>query len=136
MRNIFFLFLTGTAARCSRCIHAGILKYLDELAAKCADVLLDLVHVVLRDALVFRLTLFDGDVSSYQISHDTLIPKVSLGGLLDFSLRQENQKSKPFNVRRFRYKVHITLCTACPKFVKLLYYLDSLTKMRILELLF
>lgn len=101
--------LTGTAARCSGRVHAGIFKYLDELATKCADVLFDLIHVVLCDTLVLRFALFDGDISSYQISHDTLIPKVSLGGLLDFSLRQENQKSKPFNVRSFRYKVHITI---------------------------
>lgn len=83
--------LTGTAARCSRGIHAGILQYLDELATKCTDVLFDLVHVVLRDALAFRLALLDGDVTPYQISHNTLIPKIPLRSLLDLSLRQESE---------------------------------------------
>lgn len=83
--------LTRTATRCSGGIHAGILQYLDKLATKCTDVLFDLVHVVFRHALAFRLALLHGDVSSYQISHDTLIPKVPLGSLLDLSLRQESE---------------------------------------------
>lgn len=94
-----FVRLTGTAARCRGRVHPGILEYLDELATKCANILFDLVYIVLRNALVFRLALFNGDISSYQISHDTLISKVSLGGLLDFSLRQENQKLRPFSIK-------------------------------------
>jgi hypothetical protein len=35
--------------------------------------------------------LLHGDVSSYQISHDALIPEVTLGSLLDFSLRQKSE---------------------------------------------
>lgn len=117
--------LTGTAARCSGGIHAGIFQYLDELATKCTDVLFDLVHVVFRDTLVFRLALLDGDVSSYQISHDTLIPKVPLGSLLNLSLRQESEIEPPVS------KVSVTKYTLLhivrPRFYRAI-IMDSCTK--------
>lgn len=102
-RFILVAGLTSTAARRGRSIHARILQYLDELAPERADVLLDLVHVVLRDAFVFRLPLLHSHVSPYQISHNTLIPKVPLGCLLHFPLRQ---KTEIETLRCFRYKVH------------------------------
>lgn len=99
--------LTGTAARRGRGIHAGIFQYLDKLATECTDVLFDLVHVVFRDALTFRFALLDSDVSSYQISHDTLISKVPLGSLFDLSLRQESEietlQFQKFSLQSTRY---------------------------------
>jgi len=83
--------LTSTTARRSRSIHAGILQYFDKFAAKCADILFNFVYVIFRDTLALCLTLLHGDVSSYQISHDALIPEVTLGSLLDFSLRQKSE---------------------------------------------
>lgn len=117
--------LTGTAARRRGRVHPGILEYLDELASKCANVLFDLVYIVLRDALIFRLALFNGDISSYQISHDTLISKVSLGSLLDFSLRQENQKSKPFSKFSLQSAHYDTLYIVCPRLSSYMHYLSK-----------
>jgi len=81
--------LTSTTAGRSRSIHAGILQYFDKFAAKCADILLNFVYIIFRDTFALRLTLLNGDISSYQIPHDALIPEVTLGSLLDFSLRQK-----------------------------------------------
>jgi len=104
--------LTGTAARCSGSIHTGILQYLDELATKCTDVLFDLVHVVFRYALIFRLALLNGDVSSYQISHDTLIPKVPFGSLLDLSLRIRNRNPTVSKIFVTKYTLRYALYTS------------------------
>lgn len=88
--TFFSLILTCTAARRGRGVHAGILQYLNEFAAKCANVLLDLIHVVLCDTLAFRFPLLHSDVSSYQISHDALVPEVPLGSLFHLPLRKES----------------------------------------------
>lgn len=83
--------LTGSCAAGCRGVHPGILQDLDQFATKRADVLFDLVHVVLRHPLALRLPLLHRHVPPHQISHDTLIPEVPLGRLLHLPL------SKPAN---------------------------------------
>lgn len=119
----FSLTLTGAATRRGGGVHAGIFQYLDELAAKCADVLFDLIHVVLCDTLAFRFPLLHSDVSPYQISHDTLVPEVSLGSLFHFPLRKEVRHWK----RKFsRDLVTHALCTTCSGLSRHLPIVDSL----------
>lgn len=60
-----------------RRIHPRVFEDLDEFASEGTYVLLDLVHVVFGDPFTLRFTLFDGNVTPDEISHDTLVPEVS-----------------------------------------------------------
>lgn len=84
--SVFVELLTGSGAACRRGVHPGILQDLDQFATKGADVLLDLVHVVLGHPLALRLPLLNRHVPPHQISHDALISEVPLGRLLNLPL--------------------------------------------------
>ena len=53
-------------------VHPRGSHNLDHLKPEGGDVVLDLVDIVLRDALVLRLPLLLGDVSPHQVSDDRL----------------------------------------------------------------
>lgn len=72
-------------------VHTRVFQYLDELTSESADVLLDLVYVVLRDSLPLGFALLHGDVAPHEIAHDALIAKVPLLFLLYFTLKNIDQ---------------------------------------------
>lgn len=53
-------------------LHAVVAQYLEQLVPEGADVLLDLIEVILRHALCLRSTLSLHDVPLYQVTHDLL----------------------------------------------------------------
>uniref|UniRef100_A0A2M4B0P7 Putative secreted protein n=1 Tax=Anopheles triannulatus TaxID=58253 RepID=A0A2M4B0P7_9DIPT len=68
-------------------VHATVLQYLDQLAPERRDVLLDLVHVILGDALGFGLPLLHRHVPAHQVAHDALVPEVPFARLFHLSNR-------------------------------------------------
>lgn len=87
--SFVLLRLTGSRTAGRRGIHPGVLQDFDQLATESADVLLDLVHIVLGDTLALSFSLLHRHVPSYQISHDALVPEVPLRGLLNLSLENK-----------------------------------------------
>lgn len=83
--------LTGTRSGGVLRSHSRFLQDVDELAAKRADVLLDLVHVVLGHTFVLGLALLHRHVATHQILHYSPIPVVALRGLFHLSLRNNNE---------------------------------------------
>lgn len=78
----------------ARCVHAAVLQNLDQFTAKRRNVLLDLVDVVLGDALGFGLALLHGHVPPHQVPHDALVPEVPLAGLLYLPLKESGQEEE------------------------------------------
>ena len=72
----------GTLSVHPRCFHD-----LDHLKPEGWDIVLDLVDIVLSDALVLRLPLLLSDVSPHQVPHDRLILEISLPCLTLLSLK-------------------------------------------------
>uniref|UniRef100_A0A2M4D4K5 Putative secreted protein n=1 Tax=Anopheles darlingi TaxID=43151 RepID=A0A2M4D4K5_ANODA len=78
------LLATDTTAltSCDRRVHATVLQDLDQLAPERRNVLLDLVHIILGNALRFRLSLLYRYIPAHQIAHDALVPEVAFARLL------------------------------------------------------
>ena len=74
---------------CAACVHSWHSHDLNHLEPEGGNVVLDLVDVILRDALVLRLPLLLGDVSPHQVPHDRLILEISFSRLTLLSLEEE-----------------------------------------------
>uniref|UniRef100_A0A2M4DBS3 Putative secreted protein n=1 Tax=Anopheles darlingi TaxID=43151 RepID=A0A2M4DBS3_ANODA len=91
------LLATDTTAltSCDRRVHATVLQDLDQLAPERRNVLLDLVHIILGNALRFRLSLLYRDIPAHQIAHDALVPEVAFARLLHLPLKRGAKGRKP-----------------------------------------
>lgn len=85
--------LTGTGSRGCWCIHSRLLQDLNKFTSECADVLFYFIDVVFSDTFPLCFPLLHSHVSSHKISHDTLIPQISLRRLLRFTLMERNLNS-------------------------------------------
>ena len=78
---------------CALRVHPAGPHYLYQLEPEGRNVVLDLVDVVLGDALVLRLALLLRHVAAHQVPHHAVVAQVTLAGLTHTSLEGKKEKS-------------------------------------------